>query len=43
LIIFKKTYLAQSLPVILLLALIGLIIVVYRTQKEIWQMDMNDK
>ncbi|MFA5995552.1 MAG: CDP-alcohol phosphatidyltransferase family protein [Patescibacteria group bacterium] len=43
LIIFKKTYLAQSLPVILLLALIGLIIVVYRTQKEIWQMDMHDK
>lgn len=43
LVIFGKTYLAWALPVILSLAAIGLVVVVYRTQKEIWEMDMIEK
>ncbi|MDF1496827.1 MAG: hypothetical protein P1P90_02075 [Patescibacteria group bacterium] len=40
-ILFGKTYIGASLPYILILSTIGLIIVTYRTQKEIWNMDKN--
>lgn len=43
LIFFGKTHLAFALPYILLFSLIGLFIVVYRTQKTIWQIDMKTK
>lgn len=43
LIIFGKTYMAKALPYILGFSIIGLIIVVYRTQKYIWKMDMKNK
>lgn len=43
LIAFGKTYLGWTLPVILLLSVIGLIFIVYRTQKEIWEIDMEVK
>jgi len=42
-VLFGKTYLAWSLPYVLPLSLICLSYVVYRTQKEIWAMDMQDK
>ena len=42
-IIFGKTYLAWSLPFSLIFSFIGLIIVVYRTQKYIWEIDMDNK
>lgn len=42
-IIFGKTYIGASLPYILILSTIGLIIITYRTQKEIWQMDKDKK
>lgn len=42
-IFFGKTYMAPALPYILSLALVCLIVVVYRTQKEIWRMDMEAK
>lgn len=38
-----KTYVAQALPVILWLAMFGLFVTVYRTQKMIWKIDMNAK
>ncbi|MEO5927767.1 MAG: CDP-alcohol phosphatidyltransferase family protein [Patescibacteria group bacterium] len=40
-ILFGKTYLAFSLPYILGFALLGLIVVIYKTQKETWEMDME--
>ncbi|HLD22108.1 MAG TPA: CDP-alcohol phosphatidyltransferase family protein [Patescibacteria group bacterium] len=43
LIIFGKTYIAWSLPTILIITVIGLCITVYRTQKEIWEIDMKKK
>jgi len=43
LIIFGKTYMAQALPYALAVSFVGLVIVVYRTQKEIWAMDMKQK
>lgn len=43
LIAFGKTYIAPALPYVLLAALIGLIIVVYRTQKYVWKLDMKAK
>lgn len=43
LIIFGKTYLSTALPCALIFSLIGLCIVVYRTQKEIWEIDMRNK
>lgn len=43
LIIFKKTYLAWALPIIFWLSVIGLIAVVYDTQKHIWKKDMEEK
>lgn len=43
LIIFGKTYLGWALPAILALSVLSLIVVVYRTQKEIWRIDMEAK
>lgn len=42
-IMFDKTYMAFALPYVLVFSLVGLCLVVYRTQKEIWQMDMKEK
>jgi len=41
--IFGKTYLAFTLPFILPITFIGLIVVIYREQKKIWNMDMEAK
>lgn len=43
LIVFGKTYMAWSLPYVLVFSLFGLTLVVYRTQKEIWEADMEKK
>ncbi|MBT3539224.1 hypothetical protein HOF40_03255 [Candidatus Parcubacteria bacterium] len=43
LIIFGKTYMTWSIPFVLIGALLGLVVVVYRTQKYIWKLDMNIK
>jgi len=43
LVVFGKTYLGATLPYILGLSLLGLVIVVYRTQKYIWKIDMSKK
>ena len=42
-IIFGTGFVEKTLPFIPLLTIIALIIVVYRTQKYIWQIDMEDK
>ena len=42
-IIFGKTYLNFTLPFSFAAVTIGLIIVVYRTQKMLWQIDMDSK
>jgi len=42
-IVFGNSYMSQLLPYVLVVSLIALIVVVYRTQKEIWQMDMEQK
>ncbi len=42
-IIFGRTYMAFALPYVLVLTTIGLVVVVYRTQKSIWAMDMKKK
>ncbi|HLC76458.1 MAG TPA: CDP-alcohol phosphatidyltransferase family protein [Candidatus Peribacterales bacterium] len=38
-----KTHLAASLPYVLGFCVIGLIVVVYKAQKEIWDIDMQNK
>jgi archaetidylinositol phosphate synthase len=43
LLIFGKTYLAVTLPYVLGASLIGLAVVVYHTQRELWGMDMSKK
>lgn len=43
LILFDKTYLAFSLPYILIPSFFGLLFVVYKEQKIIWKMDMEAK
>lgn len=43
LIIFGKTYLAHVMPYILLFSVFGLFVVVYKTQKLIWDIDMKSK
>ncbi len=43
LIVFKKTYLAWTLPTIFWLSVAGLVAVVYTTQKQIWKQDMETK
>jgi archaetidylinositol phosphate synthase len=42
-IFFNKTYLAQTLPYVLIASLIGLNYIVYKTQKELWAEDMKNK
>ena len=42
-IFFGKTYLSWSLPYLLIFSIIALNMVVYRTQKYIWQIDMKNK
>ena len=42
-IIFGKTYLAGTMPYVLVFLLIGLCILVYRTQQDIWRIDMKLK
>lgn len=43
LIVVGKTYLGPALPYVLLLAVLGLAVAVYRTQKRIWELDMQEK
>ena len=43
LILFGQTHLARFLPFILGLSFLGLCVIVYRTQKYIWDMDMQQK
>lgn len=43
LIIFGRTYLAWTLPGILIISTLGLIVTVYRTQQELWSLDMREK
>jgi phosphatidylglycerophosphate synthase len=43
LIIFGKTYLARALPFVLAGSTFGLFVVVYRTQKILWKIDMANK
>jgi archaetidylinositol phosphate synthase len=43
LIIFGKTYLAQFLPVLLAASFVLLCVVVFRNQKLLWDMDMEEK
>ncbi len=39
--IFGKTHLSWSLPFVLGFSIFGLLVVVYRTQRAIWQLDME--
>ncbi len=43
LIAFGKTYMAQALPFVLALSVVGLVVVVVKTQRHIWAMDMRVK
>ena len=43
LIFFGKTYLKWSLPYVLTFSLLSLVYVVYKTQKELWEIDMKNK
>ena len=43
LILFGKTYMAMALPYVLVFSVLGLLYVVYKTQKEIWAVDMQNK
>jgi hypothetical protein len=43
LILFGKTYLARALPIVLILSAFGLFVTVFRTQKELWALDMKLK
>jgi phosphatidylglycerophosphate synthase len=43
LILFGKTYLADFMPYVLGATFLGLCIIVYRTQKYVWHMDMTNK
>ncbi len=43
LLIFGKVYAKFVIPYILIFALLGLIVVVFRTQKYIWELDMKRK
>lgn len=42
-ILFGKTHIAPVLPYVLAISFIGLCIVVYKTQKEIWKIDIINK
>lgn len=43
LIFFGKTYAAIALPYVLAASLLGLSVTVYRTQRQIWKIDMENK
>ena len=43
LIIFGRTYMGKALPSVLFFSLAGLCFVVYKTQKYIWELDMESK
>ncbi len=43
LIMFGKTYMVRALPYVFIASALGLTYVVYRTQKEIWDIDMENK
>lgn len=43
LIVFGRTYLARALPWVLVGSLFGLFVTVYRTQRELWRLDMEAK
>lgn len=43
LLIFGKIYAKFVIPYVLAIALLGLVIVIYRTQKYIWKIDMKNK
>ncbi len=43
LVFLHKTYLVSFLPIVLILAMAGLIYAVYDTQKKIWAQDMENK
>ena len=42
-VLFGKTYLSGTLPYVLIFSFCGLCLVIYREQKEIWALDMNNK
>ncbi len=42
-IIFGRTYMAFALPYVLAVMFLGLIVVVYRTHKTVWELDMKKK
>lgn len=42
-VLFGKTYLAQFLPALLAIVFVLLCVVVYRNQKILWEMDMEEK
>ncbi|MFA6161386.1 MAG: CDP-alcohol phosphatidyltransferase family protein [Patescibacteria group bacterium] len=42
-ILFGRTYMVAALPYVLIFSFFGLCVVVYKTQKEIWDMDMAVK
>ncbi|MHC4068087.1 MAG: CDP-alcohol phosphatidyltransferase family protein [Planctomycetota bacterium] len=43
LIVFGKTYLAIALPFVLAFSVFGLFVVVFKTQKYLWEIDMANK
>ncbi|MFO8015471.1 MAG: CDP-alcohol phosphatidyltransferase family protein [Candidatus Woesearchaeota archaeon] len=43
LIFFSRTYMGKALPYVLVFSLLGLILVVYRNQKKLWDIDMENK
>ncbi len=42
-VVFGKTYMAPVLPFVLVIASVGLCVVVFQTQKQIWKLDMKIK
>jgi len=43
LIIFNKTYMAAALPYVLTFSVFGLFVVIFKTQKYLWKVDMKQK
>jgi phosphatidylglycerophosphate synthase len=43
LIIFNKTYMASALPYVLAFSVFGLFVVIFKTQKYLWKVDMDQK
>jgi phosphatidylglycerophosphate synthase len=43
LIIFNKTYMAAALPYVLAFSVFGLFVVIFKTQKYLWKVDMDQK